>query len=394
MTADRDIEKVLDRWLQPDADRIPGRVIERAVENTQHIPQRRPNGLSRRYDQMPRNLRLLGVAAVLAATGAATLIAVGGGRITDAWTATDILSINASAATWSAQRPAVFGRSAGTYELDTYDTLIARSIGVDDGSIFLGLVVSDGDTARIGSTLDCPTEGEYAYRVSEDHLRLDVEVVDDACADRRALLVGAWGRSRADQTLELGRTYRLDMGILVEITVPSLPGLEQAGPYVVTESRTPGSHPSILRVGTDVIGTHDKDYELRVVTDPRIARDVCDVAQMWLDAGWTLDDFTDRARAGTRATFSDPASITVGGYPAVVLDATSRPDCFNDQFSEAQCCADDLLWFGTGGRLWAVDLGTEKVLIMVVGEGDGVTRDQLTIGQALVDSLRITPPGD
>jgi hypothetical protein len=386
----RDIERTLDQWFAPGPERVPERVLERALTNIEHIPQRR--GIASRRFKMPTNLRLLAVAAVLAAAGGATYLLIGSNREARDQAPTPVLGINGAAATWSAERPGVFGYQAGTYEFDTYSASVARS--PDGKTIPLGQITADGATAQLGKTMQCLEEGTYRYRQSADFLTLVVEAVSDSCVDRRTLIEGEWQRVRADLDLEVGRAYTVDMGVLVDFVVPEWPSVPSPGPYVSTEG-PPGQAPHEIHIGTDKPNTHLTDYELKLVVDPRLAKDVCHIAKGWLDEGWTLDDVAARKPASKNVTFSPPRRSTVSGFPAVVIDVADSEDCFNDQFTEEQCCPDDVIWWNNEGRFWVVDMGSRKVFIAFVGMGHAVTEAQLAIGTELVASLRLTlPPPD
>jgi hypothetical protein len=387
MKPTRDIERTLDRWFAPGPERVPEGVVERALANIDHIPQRRGNAL-RRF-KMPTNLRLLAVAAVLAAGGAAYLL-VGSDRPSETAEPIPVLSLGGSAGTWSAQRPSVFGHPAGTYEFDSYSPLVGRA--PDGTRIEIGRAETNAGMATIAVTPGCSGEGTYLYQHSADYLRLVVAVVKDACTDRRKFLEGEWLRLRAEPDLQSGRAYTIDMGVGVEFVVPDWPTIDAPGPWAFAEG-SPGTAPRVLIVGTDIPHTHKMDYAFELVVDPRPAVDVCDIAKGSLDSDWTLDGFAARP-APSVATFSPPTRTTVSGFPAVMIDVTGSPGCYNDQFIEDQCCPDDLLGPGVGGRLWAVDLGSRKVLIRFTGNGHGVTPEEMKIGQELVRSLRLTPPGD
>ena len=75
MTAQLDIERVLDDFLGDGTDELSDRVLEAALRDTEHIRQRRAHGVPRRFSDMPTPLRLLAAAAILAtALGGAFLL--------------------------------------------------------------------------------------------------------------------------------------------------------------------------------------------------------------------------------------------------------------------------------------------------------------------------------
>jgi hypothetical protein len=389
MRGPRDIERVLDRWFEGD-DRVPSRVIDRALENIERIPQRRATRGPRRFTDMPTSLRLLGLAAALAVIGGATYLVAGSMRSTDEpGGPTNLLD---APSTWSASRPAVFGYQAGVYEFDTYDSKVKARAPLPDGrAIALGNVVSsDGSTAVLGPTADCPDEATYRYATSADFLTFTVTPVVDSCDDRRLLLTGDWHHLWTDIGLKIGDEYILDMGGLeARLTVPPWPNVNGDGPYGISEGE-PGQPPREMRVGTDVPDRAETDYEFRLVLDPRLARDVCDVQKGYLDADWTFAEFADPRRGGPSATITHPVDTVVAGYPAVQVKVDARASCVVGSFEDSECCPDDMAWF-KHGSYWAVDVGDRRVLIQFLRANQPMTPETLDIGVKLVESLRLTP---
>jgi hypothetical protein len=385
MTRSRDIERVLDLWFE-GVDRIPDRVIDRALENIERIPQRRAGRAPRRFTDMPTSLRLLGLAAALTVAGGAAYLVAGAIRPADAPGATRNM-LDAPGATWSATRSGAFGHPSGTYEFETYNKLIART--PDGATIQLGPVISGDGTAVIGPTPTCPEGATYRYGLSADYLTLTALALTDSCTDRRALIEGDWDRLSADRGLDLGTRYTLDMGIQVSFTVPDWPGIPGVGPYGYTEGEA-GQAPRVLRVGTDRPGTTMTDYELRLFVDPHPAKDVCDATKGVLGDGWTMADFADPARAGTMGSFSQPVRTTIGGHDAIYIDVKGSSIC-GGQIVTDQCCPDDSLMNGLSGRLWLVDVGGRPILVEFVRYDVALTAEQMAIGQALVDSLKLEP---
>lgn len=389
MTGLRDIERVLDSWFEGD-DRIPGRVIDRALENIERIPQRRARRVPRRYSDMPTSLRLLGLAAALAVVGGAAFLVAGVIRPPDRTGSTDLLA--STAATWSASRPAVFGHEAGTYGFDTYSDLVAFA---PDGSVIpLGPVISwDGVTAVIGLIPQCLEQSTYRFTLAADYLTGTATAVSESCTDRRALIEGSWQRVEADRGLEVNHRYTLDMGLHVSFTVPDWPGVAASGPYGVTVGE-PGRPPRELRVGTHRSDRPARDYELKLVVDPRPAADICDPGKGVLDDGWTLADFADEARAGGMATFTTPVATTVAGYEAIYVDVTSLSFCGLQLRGGGESVPDDSLTGRTSGRSWAIDVAGRRVLLQFLRSDDAqpnLTTEQLAIGTKLVASLELKP---
>ena len=65
MTHDRDLERVLERWLTDGPAQMPDRLFDAVIDRVDRTPQRRLAGLATRYLTMPSNARLTVVAAAV-----------------------------------------------------------------------------------------------------------------------------------------------------------------------------------------------------------------------------------------------------------------------------------------------------------------------------------------
>jgi hypothetical protein len=65
MTHDRDLERVLERWLADGPARMPDRLFVTVIDRVDRTPQRRLAGLATRYLTMPSTTRLTAIAAAV-----------------------------------------------------------------------------------------------------------------------------------------------------------------------------------------------------------------------------------------------------------------------------------------------------------------------------------------
>ena len=82
MTAQLDIERVLDDFLAEGASDLSDHVLDAALDDVSTTRQRRAWRVPRRYSDMPTPLRLMAAAAILAAAlGGAFLLGFAGARL-------------------------------------------------------------------------------------------------------------------------------------------------------------------------------------------------------------------------------------------------------------------------------------------------------------------------
>jgi len=77
MSADPDIERLLNRWLADGPEEVADRVVDRALDIVNQPSQRRIFGAPRRYVPMSFAYRLAAAAAVLAIAGTGLIVALG-----------------------------------------------------------------------------------------------------------------------------------------------------------------------------------------------------------------------------------------------------------------------------------------------------------------------------
>jgi hypothetical protein len=75
MTPERDIERILETWMEPGPSTMPDRLFDAVVDRIERVPQRRALRPITRFQAMPNMLKAAGAAAVI------LLIGVGIGRL-------------------------------------------------------------------------------------------------------------------------------------------------------------------------------------------------------------------------------------------------------------------------------------------------------------------------
>jgi len=200
MTAQLELERILDDFLGEGTDELSADVLEAALLDVRYTDQRRAHPVPRRTDDVSPPLRLLAVAAILvAAVGGAVML---GNSIRNDATPTPALTPMPNAnplpsaaddgpmaiganvhGRWTASRPAAFASPAGDYDLDFPDdgalTATARNGEVrrlvrgevkrlpDREKMVLSLYYDEGLTlAEIGGVL-----GVTESRVSQIHTK-------------------------------------------------------------------------------------------------------------------------------------------------------------------------------------------------------------------------------
>ena len=76
MTTDRELQRLLDRWLEDGPVEVADRVIDDVADRIERVPQRPTWRASRRFDPMTSPLKLAVAAAIVVAVGLATIYVV------------------------------------------------------------------------------------------------------------------------------------------------------------------------------------------------------------------------------------------------------------------------------------------------------------------------------
>jgi hypothetical protein len=393
MTAQLDIERVLDDFLGDGTNELSDHVLDAALRDVSTTRQRRAQRVPRRFSDMPTPVRLLAAAAILAtALGGAFLL---GGTINRQTTPepsplpsvppSDPVEIGSNpAGLYLAQRPDAFGMAAGEVQLEIpppgLQALIGR--GPDGREILLGTIDNADNRATLSATDRCPDPGTYEHALSDDKLTFELTMVTDTCTDRSTFLVGTWQRQTIIQPVESGSRHELGIADkTLSFTVPSS-FRARSGPVeadVFLDQTGNGWHNFFVI---------SDDLYVSFVTEspPTVFRDRCDPSKGRADGPATIEEFLAWNRAATSVTISEPKSMTIAGFEGVSLDITAESGCTND----------DALWdglvAGMTNRTMAADIGGR--LIIIVGYHLGppyvpLTPEELDTIDELVASLTL-----
>lgn len=394
MTQQRDVEIVVGRWLADGPTEAADRVLLGALTDIERTPQRGAHVVPWRYNEMPTLIRLVLVAALMAASAGAALFAAGQfGQDTSPPPSRDVdqggpgVLIGSDAqGDWTADRQATFGSAAGEYRLiirGQVGHLLAES--PDGRQILLGSISlpSEG-VVDLGSTDRCPTSGTHGFEVADDGNNLTVTLRDDECADRATLLDGEWERQVVDWIIRPGERYRAEMpGFIVDVTTPRQFVSSAGGaPYLLSFANpTPYAK----------FQTDDLTF---LLSAGDVMRDRCRESSGWQPTPLTIDGYLDWTRSSQGTVMSEPVPATVAGYPAVQVEVSSTDACepAHDGMS---------FWFtprdGPMGswhsRDWAVNVDGLLLLVSLFDDNvpfEGLTPEMIATGDEFIASLEIT----
>ena len=395
MTAQLDIDRVLDDFLADGAHRLSAQVLDAALGDIETTRQRRAWRVPRRPD-MPTPMRLLAAAAILAAAlGGAFLL---GGNLKQTTppepapppqptSAAELQPIEIASeinGTWVSYSPAVFGSQAGDYTMKLTKTPSLMVNGPDGRDVWLGLLDSKEPRGwfNLGPRDGCAERGTYTYELSEDFRTLTVELVSDACAERATLLASSWVRSSIDDALDWNQPYTVDLDPRITFVVP--PEFSVVG----------GRPPRIIipTIGNDHRVVIDSEDEYAIIhTGVHVQADRCDQTRGGRYLPTSFDDFVEWNRSSTGVTVSAPVATTVGGFDAVYVDVTPTADCPNGEVPpNCYCMPDNALVIGMIDRIWAVDVRGKFVVIQFHDDNPPwleFTPERQAIGQKFVDSI-------
>jgi hypothetical protein len=396
MTAQLDIDRLLDDFLGDGARVLSDHVLDAALGDIETTRQRRAWRVPRTSD-MPTPLRLLAAAALLAAAVGGAFLLGGNLKQTtppepapspEETTSTNGLPIVLGAdvnGTWVSYSPAVFGSQAGDYAMTVTSSPSLMVKGPDGRDIFLGLL-DDRQTkgrAVLGPTDGCAESGSYTYAMSNDFRTMTIEVVRDTCADRAKLLASSWVRASIDDFIAPGQPYVVDLDPRISFVVPS--GFRVRGgrpPRIVA--------PMNQNEGHVIVDAEDEYAIIHAAT--HLQADRCDQARGHRSMPASFADFLEWNRASTGVTVSEPRETTVDGFPAVVVDVTPTADCPNGEVPpNCYCMPDDALVIGMIDRIWAVDVNGKIVLIQFHDDNPPFlefTSERQALAQEFVDSIK------
>ena len=397
MTAQLDIERVLDDFLGDGTDELSDRVLEAAIRDTEHVHQRRAWRVPRRYSDMPTPVRLLAVAAILAAAlGGAFLLGGTVNRTTNPEPAPpptpavlEPVELGANpGGEWTAARPAAFGMVAGTYTmaLDDSQTVLVR--GSEGREVFLGSLEESQSpgTAVLGPTDRCTASGTYNYALSADFRTLSIELGSDACTDRAAVLAGNWDRSGIRYTLGQGQPYTVDLQPRVTFAVPAGFNFDDGTPPEIT----------VPLIGAqNELWVDAENYLVHIWTDDEVPSDRCNQGSPGRPMPATLDEFVEWNRSSTGVNTGEPIHTTVGGHDAIAIDVGGTDDCPNFSVGPNCGCVPGLNLTDVDGtlfeRTWGVDVDGRIVIVLFHDDNPPwleLTPERLAVAQQFIDSIQ------
>ena len=400
MTDDRSLERAARSWLETGPTEAPDRAVEAALLRIQTTPQERDWHVPRRFHAMSTTARLVAATAafaVVAVTGAIVLrpgpsniagqptpspsssspgasasVAAGSSSASlvrapapsntpGDWQA--ISDVNVLGMIRTTQRIQLSIDSAGSTWIQTEagevllksDTLSAPPTGID-------LVTSTGSES-IGCA---PGEiGRYAWSRTADGLFLSLSAIDDACADRRAVMSRTWVHSQSAVTDGKTGVFPFE-GDWLRMTLPSQRfGLSGTGGVAYL-------HPM-----------EGPDRTLLAMKDPMGVDAPCGATRQAIQIPTTTAGFVSYVR-GLPGFTATTATATVAGRPAVHVSISPKGSatCVNGEifaFHGNDATASDAEWslaVGQPHSLWIVDLNGHSGLF--VYEGADVTADEET----------------
>lgn len=398
MTAQLDIDRLLDDFLREGTNRLSDRVFDAALGDIETTRQRRAWRVPRRYSDVPTPIRLLAAAALLAAAvGGAFLL---GGNLRQTTqpepapspkpSAADVEPIQLGAdvdGTWVSYSPATFGSTAGDYAMTLTDDPRVMVRAPDDREIFLGSLADDQPRGRavFGPTDRCPGPGTYTYELSDDNRSLSMQLVGDTCDERAALLEGSWIRSSIQQSAAQNQSYTYDLNPRVSFVIPS--GFRDSSGNPPTVSIP------IERV-VERVEIDAEDYFVLVDASVHVPSDRCDQNVFDRYMPPTMDDFVEWNRAATGVNVTEPVPTKVDGHDAVYMDIGGTDDCPNGTVKPNCSCIPSAGLSDVDGtlveRIWAVDVDGKIVLVIFHDDNPpwlALTPERLAVAQEFIDSI-------
>lgn len=371
MTADREIEGILERWFTEGPTRMPSPFLDDTLDRIDRAPRRRVADLGVRIPGGAQVRRLAAAAAVvLVMVGASAAILVRNESVGPPYAGSGAVPREIQA-DWHPVGTHPLPLLSHTIELgwdivfDQASLTIQDRVDVHSSATLVG---SEGLELRMldaGSTFwHCQVGdlGTYTFGLSPDRQRLTLTPLSDACADRATVLSGDWSRT--------------DLGVLQ-------PGRYDAARFRPFAYGTTGHLTYTVPAGW--VGTSMNDG-LFVLGKPG----VLDQAEVSLISNAYASDQAapcseNRGAAGVGRTpaalaawlqtipglsVSTPTSATIGGLSGVIVDLATAPGatppCGPGLYTFALSGPDDGGW---SSRL--IVSGTERARYVLLDRGDG-----------------------
>ena len=429
MTRHRDIERVLDGWFAEGPTSMPDRFFDDVVQRVDLTSQRRLAGLMTRFLAVNTNFRLAAGAAALVAVGVAAAIYFVGARpsqapeasLTPAPSPTSSLEpLPASLTTgrWNGQTREITGMTpaAQTAAITLNRTLMRFDAGggATRPDLRSSAAVAGSSTLRFeleSPALGCAAGdvGTYHDTLSSGGGYLTLTPESEACAPRAQALSGDWERSQCPNqggwclgnAIEAGThasavfnpfltfdKWTFQYGRLA-YTVPAGWGNpeEDRAEYVIARTDL-GEDASIWLLSDETAHAQGPGCPENTI-DASVGRKPDQLAS-WL-----------RSRPGLTATA--PAAVSVGGLSGLTLDVSLKPSWTHScpgggtgpnmqLFADSDGNEHDVsVHGGVPMRIWLLDLGDGRSLVLFVNAKDKATFDGLLpAATSIIDSFRFT----
>jgi hypothetical protein len=410
MNRERDIERVLDAWLQPGPTVMPDRLFDDVLERIDRQPQRRLARIQLRISTM-RPITLLAAAAAIVVAVGAGIVLLGRPSTPNVGGPTPAPSVAPAPSASAAPSASTSGNPVAALPAELSHTWIGapravpapfpqdtsvQVLSMDAATHGLHLSFSPGDSRILNSFVEVPApdelrvtltgeigsgcasgdQGRYRWSLSSDGITLTLEAVSDTCAPRAQVLPGAWTRSACRNTSDAC------LGAVPAGTYSSV----FFGPRGVPDKAYGAFGALRFTVPDGWANAHDGPSSYALVPAADYAGEAGDPAAAAASHGvsvygWTprlaqTDDCSPQLEPGPSATVDDlaawvagrqgveattPTALTIGGRPAKMLDVAVAADW------TATCPAGDGSSQIPAVALLSADVGSDLVPLPFAG---------------------------
>jgi hypothetical protein len=348
MNRERDIERVLDAWLQPGPTVMPDRLFDDVLERIDRQPQRRLARIQLRISTM-RPITLLAAAAAIVVAVGAGIVLLGRPSTPSVGGPTPAPSVAPAPSASAAPSASTSGNPVAALPAELSHTWIGapravpapfpqdtsvQVLSMDAATHGLHLSFSPGDSRILNSFVEVPAPDEL-------RVTLTLEAVSDTCAPRAQVLPGAWTRSACRNTSDAC------LGAVPAGTYSSV----FFGPRGVPDKAYGAFGALRFTVPDGWANAHDGPSSYALVPAADYAGEAGDPAAAAASHGvsvygWTprlaqTDDCSPQLEPGPSATVDDlaawvagrqgveattPTALTIGGRPAKMLDVAVAAD--------------------------------------------------------------------
>jgi hypothetical protein len=406
MTHQHDIELVLDEWFSDGPTQMPSRFLTDTLDRIDHSPPRRFATPGAGWRSAVRGLRLATAAAVvLALAGIGTWILLRTDGLQPAGSGALPASLQAE---WhpvgTRQHQMISGSVAldldiviGPNRITTFQFHgdLIDSASLLEGNRFVLRTISSGTVHADGTDLHCQIgdEATYTFRLSDADRILTLTPVNDACAERAAILAGDWTRTDLGPQ-QAGRHEATVFRLFAYGTAGRLAYTVPAG-WVGTSMNSgqfwlvrPGDSGSAgLRLISNAYAS-DQDAP-------------CNLNQGAGGIGQTPQELADWLTTLPGLVVSAPTEVSIGGLSGIMVDlsmaADWTPTCDSGIYTFSLSSPEGGDW---SDRLRIAGTGKQRYILLDRGDGSSLVIDIeapaagwdafLTEVQPVIDGLEFT----